>query len=151
MGRRALRSLRSMPRCEAGGILSADLYKVHINPALDRLKTSGAGYMIGDIFCGASACADDLTVGCSELEEGQVMLDEAEDFSSLERFDYQPVKSVAVTVYPSNTRTNDTCIKPDFKLNGKNLSKVNSATHFGNKRSTSLAKTGEENIQQNIS
>ena len=134
-----------------GGILSADLYKVHINPALDRLKTSGAGYMIGDIFCGASACADDLTVGCSEPEEGQVMLDEAEDFSSLERFDYQPVKSVAVTVYPSNTRTNDTHIEPDFKLNGKNLSKVNSATHLGIKRSTSLAKTGEENIQQNIS
>ena len=78
------------------------------------------------------------------------MLEEAEDFSSLERFDYQPVKSVAVTVYPSNTRTNDTYKEPDFKFNGKNMLKVNSATHLGIKRSTSLAKTGEENIQQNI-
>ena len=33
-----------------GGILSADLYKVHINSALERLQNSGAGFRIGDIF-----------------------------------------------------------------------------------------------------
>ena len=61
----------------------------------------------------------------------------------------QDVKKVAVTVHPSNTR--NTSKEPNFRLNGTNLTKVNLTTHLGIKRSTSLAKTGEENVQQNIS
>ena len=81
-----------------GGILSADLYKVHIKLALERLKNSGVGCRIGDIFWGAAACVDDLTMGSKDPGGGQAMLSESEDFSTLERFDYQPVKSVTVTV-----------------------------------------------------
>ena len=104
-----------------GGILSADLYKIHINPALERLKNSGVGYRIGDIFCGATACADDRTVGSKDPNGGQVMLSESEDFSTLGRFDYQPVKSVTVTVQPSSSSTSNST-EPDFELNCTKLS-----------------------------
>ena len=130
-----------------GGILSSDLYKVHINPALERLRNSGAGFKIGNIFCGANACADDLTVASEDPDDGQIMLSESQDFSSLERFDYQLVKSVSVTVNRTNTRS---CIETDFELNGTKLAHVNSTTHLGIKRSTTLKKTGDENVQQNI-
>ena len=132
-----------------GGILSADLYKIHINPALERLKNSGVGCRIGDIFCGATACADDRTVGSKDPNGGQVMLSESEVFSTLERFDYQPVKSVTVTVQPSSSSTSNST-EPDFELNCTKLSQVSTTAHLGIKRSTSLAKTGDENVQHNI-
>ena len=102
---------------------------------------------LGTFFCGANACADDLTVASEDPDDGQVMLSESQDFSSLERFNYQPVKSVSVTVNPTNTRS---CIETDFELNGTKLAQVNSTTHLGIKRSTTLKKTGDENVQQNI-
>ena len=108
-----------------GGILSADLYKIHINPALERLKNSGVGCRIGDIFCGATACADNRTVGSKDPNCGQVLLSESEDFSTLERFDYQPVKSVTVTVQPSSSSTLNST-EPDFELNFTKLSEVKS-------------------------
>ena len=132
-----------------GGILSADLYKIHINPALERLKNSGVGCRIEDIFCGATACADDLTVGSKDPDGGQAMMSESEDFSMLERFEYQPVKSVLVTVQPlSSSKSNSK--EPDFEQNGTKLLQVSTTTHLGIKRSTSLAKTGDENVQHDI-
>ena len=42
-----------------GEILSADLYKLYINP---RLENSQIGSRIGNILCNASACADDIAL-----------------------------------------------------------------------------------------
>ena len=66
-----------------GGILSSGLFKVHINPLLDRLQDSNLGIKIGPIYCASSACAEDLTVGCKETSEGQTMVNETYDFSSI--------------------------------------------------------------------
>jgi hypothetical protein len=40
-----------------GGALSADLYKVYINPLLDILSNTGLGGKIGNIYCCAPTCA----------------------------------------------------------------------------------------------
>jgi hypothetical protein len=45
-----------------GGILSADLYKIYVNPLLDRLNHTGLGAKIGNIICNTSVCADDVTL-----------------------------------------------------------------------------------------
>ena len=71
-------------------------------------------------------------VASEDPDDGQIMLSESQDFSSLERFDYQPVKSVSVTVNLTNTHS---CEQTDFKLNGTRLAHVNSTTHLGIKRS----------------
>ena len=47
-----------------GGILSADLYKIYIDPLLKQLQQSRLGMHIGYIECGATACADDITLNC---------------------------------------------------------------------------------------
>ena len=88
-------------------------------------------------------------MGSKDPSDGQVMLSESKDFSTLERFEYQPVKSVSITVKPkctSKLKHEDI----DFELNGTKLVEVNSSTHFGIKRSTTLSNTGVENIQHNI-
>ena len=56
------------------GILSTGLYKVHINPALDRLQNSNLGTKIDTVYCGTTACADDLTIGSKKPCEGQTMV-----------------------------------------------------------------------------
>jgi hypothetical protein len=45
-----------------GGSLSADLYKVYVNPLLDTLRNSGLGGKIGNINCCAPTCADDVAL-----------------------------------------------------------------------------------------
>ena len=45
-----------------GGIQSADLCKLYINPLLEQLGNSHIGSRIGNILCNASACADDIAL-----------------------------------------------------------------------------------------
>ena len=45
-----------------GGILSTDLYKLYINPLLDRLQDVGIGLKIGNINVNNTGCADDIAV-----------------------------------------------------------------------------------------
>jgi hypothetical protein len=40
--------------------LSADLYKVYINPLLNILSSTGLGGKLGNINCCAPTCADDV-------------------------------------------------------------------------------------------
>jgi hypothetical protein len=43
-----------------GGILSTDLYKLYINPLLDRLQNVGIGLKIGNV--NNTGCADDIAL-----------------------------------------------------------------------------------------
>jgi hypothetical protein len=52
-----------------GGILSADLYKIYVNPLLEKLINTGIGSKVGDIICNTSACADDVTINATTENE----------------------------------------------------------------------------------
>jgi hypothetical protein len=45
-----------------GGILNTDLYKLYINPLLDRLQDVGIGLKIGNINVNNTGCADDIVL-----------------------------------------------------------------------------------------
>ena len=90
------------------GILSVDLYKVYGNPLLNRLTDSGVGMTIGTVCCNSSACADDLTVGSKTESGAQVLASESNDFATLERYELQAVKSVALKVTPVTKADSDT-------------------------------------------
>ena len=62
-----------------GGALSADLYKVYVNPLLDRLSNSGLGGKIGNINCCAPTCADDVALIANNPFNIQTMVDIAVD------------------------------------------------------------------------
>ena len=66
--RQARQSLLRSFECGAGarqsGILSTDLYKLHVyaNGLLDKLQMLGVGCHIGEISCVTTACADDVAI-----------------------------------------------------------------------------------------
>jgi hypothetical protein len=53
-----------------GGVLSADLYKLYINPLLNFPDDSGLGGKIGNINVCAPTCADDVAfIAYNPLDE----------------------------------------------------------------------------------
>ena len=79
-----------------GGILSADLYKIYIDPLLKQLQQSRLGMHIGYIECVTTACADDITLNCTDPTEAQIMLNMAYNYSCIEQYKLQPQKSVVI-------------------------------------------------------
>jgi hypothetical protein len=62
------------------GVLSADLYKLYINPLLNFLDDSGLGGEIGNINVCAPTCADDVALIAYNPLDIQTMVDIAVDF-----------------------------------------------------------------------
>ena len=85
-----------------GGILSTDLYKLYINPLLDRLQDVGIGLKIGNINVNNTGCADDIALLSTQLSDAQIMVNMALDFANLEGYELQPKKSVAIHIRGNN-------------------------------------------------
>jgi hypothetical protein len=51
---------------------------------------------IGHIECGATACADDITLNCTDLTEAQIVLSMAYNYSCIEQYKLQLQKSVVI-------------------------------------------------------
>ena len=129
-----------------GGVLSTDLYKVYVDPCLDRVTNMMIGGMVGEIPCPIPTCADDMTELSDSKEELQTLVDEGDDCSTLERYLLQPVKSVVMPVpgrgkKPANTG--------DFvwTINGKPMPIVQGTTHIGTKRSAISNEATQESLE----
>ena len=79
-----------------GCILSKDLYKLYGNNLLNRLTDLAIGAHIGEISCVAPTTADDMALAASELTVLQRLVNTSVDYSLLENYLLQPVKSVIV-------------------------------------------------------
>ena len=101
-----------------GGILSADLYKLYINPLLERLENSHIGSIIGNVLCNASACADDVALMSRTESDMQIQINMAQDFAGMEGYTLQPKKSVSIYIRPVKTRALD---KIPFMLGTKEI------------------------------
>ena len=75
------------------GILSADLYKIYVNPLLDRLNHTGLGAKIGNIICNTSACTNAITLNSFNEMEAQVLIDTAAEYAKRERYQLQHAKT----------------------------------------------------------
>ena len=113
-----------------GGILSTDLYKVYGNNLLNRLDGIYQGATIGEIGCAAPACADDVAVASSKTGPLQSLVHTSADYGSMERFDFQLVKSVVVKVDPDGD--DDDYV---WTLNGEPMPVVTESMHVGVLRS----------------
>ena len=81
-----------------GRVLSADLYKLYINPLLNFLDDSGLGGKIGNINVCAPTCTDDVALLAYNPLDIQTMVDIAVDFSKREGYQLQPAESVILPV-----------------------------------------------------
>ena len=129
-----------------GGILSADFYKLYANNALLRVERSGYGASIGTVFCGAPTCADDMLFISDDPDELQLMLDMGFDYSSMENYLLQPVKSVIVVAEPNKRKQYNS--DREWNLGGAPMPRVTSTTHMGIPRSS--VKFSPEEVTVNI-
>ena len=81
-----------------GGILSTDIYKIYLNPSLNRMSETGEGRKIGEIDCTAPTAADDTAPVTNEPLSLQTLCGTNDDFSQMERYVLQPDKSVVMVI-----------------------------------------------------
>jgi hypothetical protein len=101
-----------------GGILSAEEYKRFNNDLLNWLQGSTVGAKLGNIPCPSPTCADDITLMAETKHELQQLLDMCFIYSSMERFEIQPSKSMIIAMNIQHQEDLDHA----FTMGGKNNS-----------------------------
>ena len=132
-----------------GGIVSTDLYKIYQNRLLNRIQHFGLGARVGNVTCNIIGCADDLAVNVNSHREGQVLVNASTDNCNLERYLLRVDKSVIVTVTPRDSNNAINITEP-ITMNGKEMKTVESAMHLRIHRTTTISKTSELNVKENL-
>lgn len=128
-----------------GGILSADMYKIYVNRLLDRLVESPYGGRIGHINCTAPTCADDVAIVSESAEGLQKLINIAADYSSMERYQIQPTKSVVLPI--KYTKKTDSNCNDEWKIRNNVMPVVEETMHVGLLRS---ANSEDTTVKENI-
>ena len=124
------RPIKLLQGVRQGSVLSTDCYKIFINNLLDRLKRSGAGTKIGDVFVGSPTCADDVLLAADSAHDLQFMLQIVADYASEHRYIINPDKST-VLVYNSKTSSETWKEANYFQLGKESLTVDSECTHLG--------------------
>ncbi|MEW8547615.1 MAG: reverse transcriptase family protein, partial [Candidatus Thiodiazotropha sp.] len=129
-----------------GGILSTDLYKVYNNRLLDRLMCTGMGARIGNVCCVAPTCADDVALASDDKVTLQSLVDIAVDYSKMELYKLQPVKSVVLEML-NGSRKKVNKSAGDLVMDGEPMPVVEKTTHVGINRSND---SDETTVSENV-
>ena len=132
------------------GNLSADLYKLYINPLLDHLQNVSVGHRIGNIKNNNTGCADDVALISQDIYDSQIMVNMAVDFAKSEGYELQPNKSVAIDIIEKNKKKTNTVKEIHLKMGDKPMPNVDRATHLGIIRTTSMKSNIQANVDKNI-
>ena len=133
-----------------GGTLSTDQYKRYNNALLDWINDLGISAKIGAIACAAPTCADDAAIAANSREELQILLHMASIYSSMERFQIQPAKSMIIAM---NTATPEILLMEDspWQLGTTKILVVSIASHLGiqhDAHTLGVRPTIEQNIKK---
>jgi exonuclease III len=109
-----------------GGILSPVLFTVYMDELLNRLKHSGVGCYIGNVFCGAVAYADDLTLMAPSKFAIHFMLDICKKYAHDYDVTFNPHKS-QLLIYNDIPNVNHF----DLKMNNESIIVYNDVKHLG--------------------
>jgi hypothetical protein len=123
-----------------GGNISADQFKCHINPLLDRITHHNIGYQVGTIPVSAITCADDIAILSKSPSEEQVLLNVCSNDANRERYIFGEYKTKYMIMDDSTNPHTST----QLSLNGKPVEKVQTYTHLGilrDAKPTNLAST----------
>ncbi|XP_053406291.1 uncharacterized protein LOC128559140 [Mercenaria mercenaria] len=129
-----------------GGVLSTDLYKIYVNPLLNRLQDANIGSTIGGVRCSARACADDICLCAEAASDSQELLNIAVEFANMERYLLQPAKSVHIRIHHQR-RTKH---QQSLFMNDSKLSSVKKSLHLGIIRTDSVLNNQRENVEENV-
>ncbi|CAC5386525.1 unnamed protein product [Mytilus coruscus] len=131
-----------------GGILSTDLYKVYVNPLLNRLQQSGLGCKIGNVLCNSTACADDIALLGKRPPDMQAQINISPDYAGMEGYKLQLQKSVAIHIQPRPTK--NSCEPEQYQLGKDPMPNVTKSTHLGIIKTPSMRQNIESNVEENV-
>ncbi len=78
-----------------GGILSPGFYKRYVDGLLRGMEKSSLGLSFGELYAGCPTVADDVLLLATSDWDLQAMLDIADTYAAMERYNIQPSKSSA--------------------------------------------------------
>jgi len=112
-----------------GAIFSPTLFCVYIDDLLNRLKNSGVGCYIGNIYAGSMAYADDLTLLAPTAEAMRFMLKVCSDYATEFSIMFNPNKTKCMLFRPTGKPVS---VYTRFYINGSLIDYVNEWMHLGN-------------------
>lgn len=109
-----------------GGVISPILFCIYMDELLKRLRSSGVGCHLGNVFVGALAYADDLTLLAPSTTAANTLISICEDFAREYHVKYNPTKS-QMLIYNANCNASE----QRLFLNGSQIQVVDSCKHLG--------------------
>ena len=127
-----------------GGFISPSAYKMFLNPLLNLYSANSLGLVIGSIFLGSPACADDLLFLARTAIELQEMICVQEFYAN----DDTKTRVFIANSVLSTEKLNE---NGTFTMNGKDVEVVDECVHLGIHRDSNTrsghTKTVDERIQ----
>ena len=112
-----------------GGVTSAPGYKIYTNNLLNQLQSQKIGCAIGTTLIPAPTCADDIAIITNDPLEGQILLNQVDQYSSSHRYTINPAKSATIKYRAKDNLS--------YNINGETVPTVQNATHLGVERNSS--------------
>ena len=129
-----------------GSVISPLLYKLYINDLLMKLQTSRLGFEIGNIYVGAPTCADDVMLITKNFRQVQPLLDTAQNYSQVHKYQLHPQKSTVTKIVMARE---DTSPEIEWHLGEKVVSPTEDVTHLGiNWKSGKTSPDVTENVKK---
>lgn len=135
---------------QQGGILSTDLYKLYVNPLLDKLTSSNIGLKIGNIVCNTSAYADDIALMSRNEVDMQIQINMSTDFAGMDGYRLQPQKSVSIQIKPKSAKMVSAPVEYTLALGRDQMPNVERVVNLGIIRTTSAVDNIRENVDENM-
>jgi Reverse transcriptase (RNA-dependent DNA polymerase) len=114
-----------------GAILSPILFCIYFDGLLCRLRDSGVGCVVGSIFAGALAYADDLTLLSPTPRAMRTLLSICENYASEFDILFNGTKSKCLFITPPRYNAKPFGPNPDFTICGQVIEYVEEWPHLG--------------------
>jgi hypothetical protein len=111
-------------------------------------ETTEIGYRIRNISVNSTACADDIALISEEQDQTQILINMAYDYAYMEGYELQPTKSVVLNITHKQCKQEHNNLT--ISLGPNKMPSVESATHLGIIRTTSLKGNMTANVEENI-
>ena len=106
-----------------GGVLSPILFSIYIDALLTRLKQSGFGCMVGHVYCGAFAYADDISLVAPSAYALKAMCDICSNYANEYDIKFNTSKCQLIKY--------DNCDDAPFYFNGIQVEYDRHGIHLG--------------------
>ena len=110
-----------------GGILSAPLFAMYINPLIEKLNDSKQGCHIGHLAANAFAYADDIVLLSPSCQALRNLIDITEKFANEYKLDFNPQKCKMLVYSKDQTIINNI----DIRIRGHKIEIVQAEKHLG--------------------